>query len=162
VTRSDARAPARPSSGRTWGLVALIWAVAVAFVLEVASDTRLGPVVYKITKTHGVHLGDVYATLGCAAIALLLSLWVITDHRGRKRRYQRYLERRQLLAEAPMDAPVEPSDELPLEEQPTVLVAYDEPYSEPHDEEFDYYDDRPAAYEEATQEIPRGRHALDD
>jgi hypothetical protein len=164
VPRSDA--PTRPSSARAWGLVALIWAVAVAFVLEVASDTRMGPVVYEFTRTHGVHLGDVYATLGCGAVALLLSVWVITDHGNKKRRYQRYLKRR---AAEPVE--VDP------DEQETVVVSYaafadPEVYSEPEPEpEFDYYD-RGETFgrrhrrtgPEATEEIPRrrSRHALGD
>jgi hypothetical protein len=159
VPRSDA--PTRPSSGRAWGLVALIWAVAVAFVLEVASDTRMGPVVYEFTKTHGVHLGDVYATLACGAVALLLSVWVITDHSHKKRRYQRYLQRRSVPGP---------------DEEETVVVSYaafadPEVYSEP-EPEFDYYEREETlgrrharSGPEATEEIlprRRSRHALGD
>jgi hypothetical protein len=96
--RSGARTATRPSLGRALGLVALAWGVAVAFVLTVAADTRMGPVVFRFTATHGVHLGDIYATLACAVVAMLITVWIAVDHMGRKRRWvnaQRRAEREQ-------------------------------------------------------------------
>jgi len=79
----------RPSFGRAAGLVLLTWGVAVAFTLFVAADTRIGPVVWRFTATHGVHVGDIYATLGTAAIAILVTVWIVMDYTGRQRRYER-------------------------------------------------------------------------
>jgi len=99
--RYGARPVTRPSLGRAVMLTVLTWGAAVAFVLMVAADTRLGPVVFRLTKTHGVHLGDIYATLGCAVVALLITVWIAVDHMGRKRRWasaQRRAEREQAAA----------------------------------------------------------------
>ena len=101
--RSGARAVARPSLGRAILLVVLTWGAAVAFVLMVAADTRLGPVVFRLTYSHGVHLGDIYATLACAVVAMLITVWIVVDHMGRNRRWvkaQRRAEREHLQAEA--------------------------------------------------------------
>lgn len=88
----------RPSLGRAVVLAVLVWGAAAAFVLLVAADTRMGPVVFRFTKTHGVHLGDIYATLACVVVAMLITVWIAVDHMGRKRRWvraQRRAEREQ-------------------------------------------------------------------
>ena len=85
--RSAARPVTRPSLGRAIMLAVLTWGGAAAFVLMVAADTRLGPVVFRFTNTHGVHLGDIYATLGCVVVASLITVWIAVDHMGRKRRW---------------------------------------------------------------------------
>lgn len=86
-------APPAPSGAQTLGVVALIWMLAAALVLTVASDTRVGPVVLKLTATHGVHLGDLYAMFGVTALAVLGTVWVLTDHRTRQRRHDRWRRR---------------------------------------------------------------------
>ncbi|SHL21682.1 hypothetical protein SAMN05443637_12168 [Pseudonocardia thermophila] len=91
--RSGSRTYTRPSATRAALVVLLVWALAVAFVLVVASDTRIGPVVFRLTKTHGIHLGDIYATLASGVVAMLITVWIIVDHLGRKRRWLRAKER---------------------------------------------------------------------
>jgi uncharacterized integral membrane protein len=96
--RSGASTVTRPSLGRAVVLAVLVWGAAAAFVLLVAADTRMGPVVFRFTKTHGVHLGDIYATLACVVVAMLITVWIAVDHMGRKRRWvkaQRRAEREQ-------------------------------------------------------------------
>lgn len=89
-------------------LVALTWGAALVFVLVVAADTRIGPVVFRITEKHGVHLGDIYATLAAVVVALLITVWIVVDHMGKQRRYQRLVRR---AARGPEPAWAEPEDE---------------------------------------------------
>ena len=57
-------------------MVLMVWAVAVAAVLLTAVDTRVGPVLFTISRRHGVHLGDVLVLLAAAAIAAVLT-WLL-------------------------------------------------------------------------------------
>lgn len=87
--RRSAVRMSRPSTGRAMAAVAITWGAAMAFVLLVAADTRIGPVIFKVTRTHGVHLGDLYATLASVIVAVLITVWIVVDHRGRRRRWDR-------------------------------------------------------------------------
>lgn len=134
--RSVARQVNRPSSGRALAFVVLTWGVAIGFVLTVAADTRIGPVVFRLTKTHGVHLGDLYATLGCAGVALLITVWIVVDHMGRKRRWER-AQRRETRARTVHH---EPDDDEAYDQHDGASDEYG--YDEQHDEYYDeYYDD---------------------
>jgi hypothetical protein len=57
-------------------MVLVVWAVAVAGVLLTAMDTRVGPVLFTISRRHGVHLGDVLVLFAAAAIAAALT-WLL-------------------------------------------------------------------------------------
>ena len=140
--RSVARTVARPSRGRLLGLVALTWGIAVAFVLTVAADTRVGPVVFRLTKTHGVHLGDVYATLASAGIAMLITVWIVVDHMGRKRRWARAQRR------SAREQRIEPQD-------PDVIGTEHEPYDEYGHGDDGYAEEYPGEYYD-----DEGHHAL--
>jgi hypothetical protein len=62
VTRvTDRLSPALPrerSGLRTAALVVLVWSGAALGALLFASDTKVGPVLIKFSRGHGVHLGD--------------------------------------------------------------------------------------------------------
>lgn len=79
----------RPSLGAALGLILLAWTGAVVFVLVIAADTEIGPVVFKITRNHGIHLGDLYALVAAAAAATVITLWVAVRYLLRRRRYRR-------------------------------------------------------------------------
>lgn len=142
----------RPSLGRAVVLAVLVWGAAAAFVLMVAADTRMGPVVFRLTKTHGVHLGDIYATLACVVVAMLITVWIAVDHMGRKRRWvraQRRAEREQ--EEAARYAEDHPDD-----------YADDYADGEYADEYVDEYADDYADEGYEPEPEPRGgHHALD-
>jgi hypothetical protein len=74
----------RPSSPATAGAIIIgTWVVAAGFVLAVAAGTRVGPVVVKLTTTHGIHLGDLCTALGAGGVAILVTVWVIANYRWR-------------------------------------------------------------------------------
>jgi hypothetical protein len=62
------------SQSSYWILIVTIWTAATACALAFAALTEIGPVVLAITRTHGVHLGDlVAAAAGYGGAALLSS-----------------------------------------------------------------------------------------
>jgi hypothetical protein len=72
----------RPSGGRrpVAELVA-VWGLTVATTLLFAHVTAVGPTLLRLTRTHGVHLGDIVFTLAAAAVAVLITRRLI--RRGR-------------------------------------------------------------------------------
>jgi uncharacterized membrane protein len=159
--RSGAAVVTRPSLGRAVMLAVLTWGAAAAFVLMVAADTRMGPVVFRLTATHGVHLGDIYATLACVIVAMLITVWIAVDHMGRKRRWvkaQRRAERERQMAAAEVEYADGEYDDGYADQYDH---QYDDEYVE-GDYEYGYEDD--AAYVEqhdADPEPRRGRHEAD-
>ena len=53
-----------------WLLCALVWAVGMTGALYVASETKVGPLVVRLSRNHGVHLGDLVAVGTAAAIGV--------------------------------------------------------------------------------------------
>jgi hypothetical protein len=139
----------RPSAGRALALVALTWGVAVGCILTVAADTRIGPVVFRLTEKHGVHLGDLYAALGCAGVALLITVWIIVDHAGRKRRWARAQRRAA-------------RDRRAVHEQPAESEEDGEPYADGYAEAYSEYGHDEYGYDEQYDEYldDEGHHAL--
>jgi hypothetical protein len=68
--------PPERSKVRTAALVVLVWSLAALAALFVASDTRIGPVLIKISRGHGIHLGDalvfVLVTAAASSVTWLL------------------------------------------------------------------------------------------
>lgn len=69
-----------PRSPRiTWqraAAIGLVWVVATALVLLWAADTKVGPILVRLSPHHGVHLGDVVALVVTYAAAAALSWWI--------------------------------------------------------------------------------------
>ena len=61
--------PPERSRLRTAALVVLIWSAAALAALVFASDTKIGPVLIKFSRGHGVHLGDALVFLLAIAAA---------------------------------------------------------------------------------------------
>ena len=55
----------------------VVWGLAVALTLFVGGATSLGPVVLEITKTHGVHLGDVVVGVAAAGLASVVTALLV-------------------------------------------------------------------------------------
>jgi hypothetical protein len=53
--------------------VAGVWGLTVATALLFAHVTAVGPVLLRLTRTHGVHLGDVVFTVLAGLIAVLIT-----------------------------------------------------------------------------------------
>jgi hypothetical protein len=69
-------APVERHAGLSVVLIAIIWAVAAAATLGVASETAVGPVVLRLSEGHGIHLGDIifgFAAIISASAATWLS-----------------------------------------------------------------------------------------
>ncbi len=62
----------RPRSFRVHAEVAVLWLVGLGAALAVAAETRVGPVAFGLTGTHGVHVGDLVFVAGtvllCAGV----------------------------------------------------------------------------------------------
>ena len=71
-----------PSVGKLV-LVALVWGGAAFLVLGNAATTRIGPVLYRISSSHGVHAGDIVVGTVVFCLALLATA-VIVWPRGRR------------------------------------------------------------------------------
>jgi hypothetical protein len=61
--------------------LAAVWGLTVAMTLLFAHVTAIGPTVLALTRTHGVHAGDVAFALAAFAVAM-----VITRQLARQRR----------------------------------------------------------------------------
>ena len=82
----------RRPSGILHTLVVLgAWGVAAAVTLAVAADTKIGPVVFRLTKNHGLHAGDVYTLLIMSAFAAVVTIAVVVQFwfARRRSRFQR-------------------------------------------------------------------------
>ncbi len=62
--------------------IALVWVIAAATILFTAVDTKWGPILFSLSRRHGVHLGDVLVLLGAVTAAGLATWWLL---RGRTR-----------------------------------------------------------------------------
>jgi hypothetical protein len=54
-------------------VVVLVWGAATLFGLAVAATTRIGPVLFSVSGSHGVHLGDVVAFAVAYGAAIVLT-----------------------------------------------------------------------------------------
>ena len=66
----------------TTALVILVWSVAASAVLVVAIETAVGPILIKLSRRHGIHLGDALAFVVVTAAAGALT-WLLM-RRGRR------------------------------------------------------------------------------
>ncbi|SHL31900.1 hypothetical protein SAMN05443637_12472 [Pseudonocardia thermophila] len=84
----------RGPSGVGHTLVVLCaWALAGLVTLAVAAKTKIGPVVVELTRSHGVHAGDVLAAVVMSLFAMTVTVLVIAHFwaaRRRARRAHRY------------------------------------------------------------------------
>jgi hypothetical protein len=72
--------PQERSSLRTAALVVLVWSMAASFALLFASVTKIGPVLIKFSRGHGIHLGDALAFVLVIAAASSVT-WVLVRRR---------------------------------------------------------------------------------
>jgi hypothetical protein len=64
----------RPSDGRRpVAELAAVWGLTVASTLLFAHVTAVGPTLLRLSRTHGVHLGDIVFTLAAAVVAAMIS-----------------------------------------------------------------------------------------
>lgn len=63
------------------GAIVVTWVVAAFVTLGVAAETRIGPVIMTLSPRHGVHLGDLATMLVCAAVALVVTAWLLARPR---------------------------------------------------------------------------------
>jgi hypothetical protein len=69
------RTPSRLLAGRLpVAELTAVWGLTVAVTLLFAHVTAIGPTVLTLTRTHGVHLGDVAFALAAFAVAALITL----------------------------------------------------------------------------------------
>ncbi len=68
----------RPTGGRrrVFDIVA-VWGLTAAMVLLFAHVTAVGPILVDLTRTHGVHLGDVVFMLLAVAVAALITVRLV-------------------------------------------------------------------------------------
>lgn len=67
----------RRPSALAHGMVALCaWGLAVVVTMAVAEATKIGPVVFTLTRNHGLHAGDVYTALVMAVFATAVTVVV--------------------------------------------------------------------------------------
>ena len=67
---SEPARPARCSLLRV-ALCVLVWVVALGDSLWIAAETAVGPVVIRLSESHGVHAGDL-AAIGLASLSALV------------------------------------------------------------------------------------------
>jgi len=84
------RARHRAPSGVTHAMVALCaWGVAAVVTLAIAGETKIGPVVFTLTRNHGLHAGDVAAAVIMSLFALAVTIAVIAHYWTAGRRARR-------------------------------------------------------------------------
>jgi hypothetical protein len=66
---------------RHLALVVAVWSVATLIGLGVAAKTSVGPVVLRLSKNHGVHVGDLVCFAGCYMGALGFTANILRFHR---------------------------------------------------------------------------------
>ena len=64
-------------------IVTVTWVVATVLGLVAAATTRIGPVLFTVSGSHGVHLGDVIAFAVAYGAALVFSGCVLATARRR-------------------------------------------------------------------------------
>jgi len=90
ATMSAPRLRHRAPSGVTHAMVALCaWGVAAVVTMAVAGETKIGPVVFTLTRNHGLHAGDVVAALVMSLFALAVTIAVIAHYWRAGRRARR-------------------------------------------------------------------------
>jgi hypothetical protein len=72
--------PQERSSLRIAALVVLVWSVAASFALFFASVTKIGPVLIKFSRGHGIHLGDALVFVLVIAAASSIT-WALVRRR---------------------------------------------------------------------------------
>lgn len=85
----------RGPSGITHAMVVLCaWGLAAVVTMAVASESKIGPVVLTLTRTHGLHAGDVAAFLVMSLFATIVTVAVAVRYwaasRRARRQYRRY------------------------------------------------------------------------
>ena len=65
-------------------VIAAVWAVATAAALVLAWQTRVGPVIYRLSERHGVHLGDVVGFAIAYAWAAVLTIAIASTPPSRR------------------------------------------------------------------------------
>jgi hypothetical protein len=73
--RFERRRRSRRSARRS--RVAAVWLVATFIGLSVAATTAIGPVVLRLSKTHGVHAGDLAGFGVCYLTALVITARIL-------------------------------------------------------------------------------------
>jgi hypothetical protein len=69
------------SVDRPLGELAAVWGLTIAISLLFAHVTAVGPTLLALTRTHGVHLGDLVFACAACAVAALISVRLV--RRGR-------------------------------------------------------------------------------
>lgn len=68
----------RPTAGRGRAFdIAAVWGLAAAMSLLFAHVTAIGPILARLTSTHGVHLGDVVFAVLAFALAGIITLALV-------------------------------------------------------------------------------------
>lgn len=57
--------------------VFLVWVSAVAVVLAIAADTKIGPILFTLSGRHGVHFGDALVLVAALLVAVCLTGWLL-------------------------------------------------------------------------------------
>ena len=60
-------------------LIVAVWGAATAFGLAFAEFTKVGPVLLTLTRSHGVHVGDLMAMLASYTAAAVLTRRIVRD-----------------------------------------------------------------------------------
>lgn len=80
----------RAPSGVTHAMVALCaWGVAALVTMAVSAETKIGPVVFTLTRNHGLHAGDVAAFLIMSFFATVVTVAVAAKYWAATRRARR-------------------------------------------------------------------------
>ncbi len=69
-------------------LIILVWAAAAAAVIVIATDTKVGPVLIRLSRGHGIHLLDVLVFIGVSAVASAVT-WLCVRRRSVRGRHGR-------------------------------------------------------------------------
>lgn len=70
----------RPSALLHGTVVVVAWAIAAVITLAVMAETKIGPVVYKVTTNHGFHAGDIYTILAMGGFATIVTAATIAHY----------------------------------------------------------------------------------
>jgi hypothetical protein len=80
----------RAPSGVSHAMVALCaWGVAAVVTMAIAGETKIGPVVFTLTRNHGLHAGDVAAAVIMSLFAIAVTGAVIAHYWAAARRARR-------------------------------------------------------------------------
>jgi hypothetical protein len=78
----------RPSALMHGIVVVVAWAIAGVITLAVMAETKIGPVVLKVTTNHGFHSGDVYTLLVMGGFAVIITIATLAHYAyAARRRY---------------------------------------------------------------------------